>query len=428
MAITYYDPIISVRRGADTPLVEITENKKCVNSCVILSEIPSRTQKVNVTGTIGGISYIFFETPLGSTPSIDTTNYYVYFSVDYVIGQVLFPVELEGITLGFNFWGQGCHFFPISRVYSEYSDLGNGNYDILETLQDTVDHLTNLTAEGTWSASTTYLENNIVTYENFSYISLVDDNLNHTPVGDISDTYWQLLSGINNFENKGTWNSAIQYYKNNIILYPANNSTYICLSDVLSATVPPSDATHWKLLVDLTEFQHKGTWSSGTTYAVNNIVLYATNNSSYLCIQAGTNHQPDTSPTYWLCLADLSDFYHTGDWAIGTAYVLNNVVTYNSSSYMCIQSNTGQQPDTATTYWKLVALCGSVTDVSSTNADISVITGTTTPVLTLNSGESANQIVKRDSNAYVPTDGVLFGDTILFSWNAALGTVDITTV
>jgi hypothetical protein len=41
---------------------------------------------------------------------------------------------------------------------------------------------------------------------------------------------------------------------------------------------------------------------------------------------------------------------------------------------------------------------GTVSSVSSANSDISVATGTTTPVLTLNSGTGANQIVKRDAS------------------------------
>ena len=51
---------------------------------------------------------------------------------------------------------------------------------------------------------------------------------------------------------------------------------------------------------------------------------------------------------------------------------------------------------------------GTVTEVSSANADIGVATGTTTPVLTLNSGTGANQIVKLDGTAKLPAvDGSL---------------------
>jgi hypothetical protein len=41
-----------------------------------------------------------------------------------------------------------------------------------------------------------------------------------------------------------------------------------------------------------------GAWSSGTTYAIGDGVTYS--NLAYTAIQAGTNHQPDTSPTFWV--------------------------------------------------------------------------------------------------------------------------------
>lgn len=58
---------------------------------------------------------------------------------------------------------------------------------------------------------------------------------------------------------------------------------------------------------------------------------------------------------------------------------------------------------------------GTVTNVSSANADIGVSSGTTTPILTLNSGAGANQIVKRDGSGNlnattVTTNANLTGD------------------
>lgn len=40
-----------------------------------------------------------------------------------------------------------------------------------------------------------------------------------------------------------------------------------------------------------------GIWSSGTTYSLGQLVRY--NTVRYQCIQAGINHQPNVSPTYW---------------------------------------------------------------------------------------------------------------------------------
>ena len=48
------------------------------------------------------------------------------------------------------------------------------------------------------------------------------------------------------------------------------------------------------------------------------------------------------------------------------------------------------------------ASAGTVTSVSSANSDISVATGVSTPVLTLNSGTGANQIVKLDGSSKLP--------------------------
>lgn len=53
----------------------------------------------------------------------------------------------------------------------------------------------------------------------------------------------------------------------------------------------------------------RGTWSNTTAYAANDAVPF--NGTSYISIQAGVGHQPDTSPTFWSVLA------HVG--ATGTA-------------------------------------------------------------------------------------------------------------
>jgi hypothetical protein len=52
-------------------------------------------------------------------------------------------------------------------------------------------------------------------------------------------------------------------------------------------------------------FTPRGAWGSGSTYAVNDVVSY--NGSSYLAIQASTNQQPDTQTAYWLVLAAKGD-------------------------------------------------------------------------------------------------------------------------
>jgi hypothetical protein len=45
----------------------------------------------------------------------------------------------------------------------------------------------------------------------------------------------------------------------------------------------------------------RGTWSNTGGYALNDAVQF--NGTSYIGIQAGTGHEPDTSPTFWSVLA-----------------------------------------------------------------------------------------------------------------------------
>lgn len=66
---------------------------------------------------------------------------------------------------------------------------------------------------------------------------------------------------------------------------------------------------------------------------------------------------------------------------------------------------------------------GTVTNVSSANSDISVATGTSTPVLTLNSGNGANQIVKLDGNVNATINSVIDGYTTTAT---AAGTTTLT--
>lgn len=105
--------------------------------------------------------------------------------------------------------------------------------------------------QGEWDSGTTYVTDDMVTQDNKLYISLKDDNLNHSPAG--SPDWWGfVLQGV---AGQG--------------------------------------------------FTERGAWSSGTTYSPYDVVSYL--GSSYVAILAGTNHQPDTATSYWTLLAAKGD-------------------------------------------------------------------------------------------------------------------------
>jgi hypothetical protein len=67
-----------------------------------------------------------------------------------------------------------------------------------------------------------------------------------------------------------------------------------------------------------------------------------------------------TGTTAWNILGYSAGFAFKGPWSSGTSYVVNDVVSYNGSSYISIQNGTNQNPSTQTTYWSIVASQGDI--------------------------------------------------------------------
>jgi hypothetical protein len=82
-------------------------------------------------------------------------------------------------------------------------------------------------------------------------------------------------------------------------------------------------------------------------------------------VETDTNRfKVGTGSTAWNSLAYSVGFSWKGTWSSVTAYVVNDVVYYNGSSYISIQNGTNQNPATQTAYWNTVALAGSVSSVA----------------------------------------------------------------
>ena len=75
-------------------------------------------------------------------------------------------------------------------------------------------------------------------------------------------------------------------------------------------------------------------------------------------------------------------FTHKGDYASGTAYVLNDVVYYNGSAYIAKQSTTGNVPTNGTYWSNFAAGSGGIW-----NGGLSI--GSAGQVVKVNSGASA---------------------------------------
>ena len=156
-------------------------------------------------------------------------------------------------------------------------------------------------------------------------------------------------------------------------------------------------------------------WNNSTAYALNDAVSF--NGSSYIAIQASTNLEPEANPTFWSLLAQQGATGAAGStgatgatgaqgpigvtgpqgpagatgatgpqgpagpqgptgvtgatgptgpaglnwmqsWNSGTAYAVNDAVSFNGSSYIALQPSTTLDPETNPTFWSLLARQG----------------------------------------------------------------------
>ncbi len=155
--------------------------------------------------------------------------------------------------------------------------------------------------QSNWATSTLYQPGDIVKFGGYLYIC----NTEHTSSGTkISTTYFDVL--LQGQANAGIWTSSGQVYKvGQVVRYGARS--YICIvthdqadTPAVGASYVPTDTTYWSLLNK--GLSYEGSWVGGTTYKLDDVVEYS--GTSYVCIQAhGTSQQPNTATTYWSILA-----------------------------------------------------------------------------------------------------------------------------
>ena len=106
-----------------------------------------------------------------------------------------------------------------------------------------------------------------------------------------------------------------------IIASASANSSIVCDYGVYEKSSTPAAVG----------FTGKGTWSSATAYVANDVVTY--NSNSYLAIQAGTNQNPASATAYWMLLAAQGPA-GTGDVTTNTAQTITGKKTFDGASVL----------------------------------------------------------------------------------------------
>ena len=116
----------------------------------------------------------------------------------------------------------------------------------------------------------------------------------------------------------------------------------------------------------------EGDWATSTAYAVNAVVKYQGN--LYICLTAHTSgtFNDDLAAVRWeLYLSQEAQISWEGAWVTSTAYAVNNVVSQNNNTYICLVAHTSGTfaTDLAANRWEVFT-----SGTSSYNTDITIST------------------------------------------------------
>lgn len=137
------------------------------------------------------------------------------------------------------------------------------------------------------------------------------------------------------------------YYSRGIVMYPASRIYTTATDSIPTGTI--QEAIDVISIVD-ENLVHLGNYSSTHTYEFRNMVSYQ--GSSYMCILESTGYAP-TDTVHWQLIGQRgSNLTYRGNYGAGTNYALNDIVSYNSATYVCILASTGNLPTNAT-YWAI---------------------------------------------------------------------------
>ena len=213
---------------------------------------------------------------------------------------------------------------------------------------------------GPWSSSVEYKTGEIVQLGG-EFWTCVKTHTDQVPP---DNTYWAPFA--KGFKFSGTWSDAIDYYPGEVVTYGGN--LYVCQAAI--SITDPTDTNYWSKFVEGFDFQDE--WDDAVIYKPGHVVKYGAR--MYLMhTQSGLAGTTPTDTNYWEQLSN--GMRWRGSWSNASIYLLDDVVEYAQSSYICILGNSNQLPSDGAPYWELVAQ-GDANAVLTTRGDIIVRTET----------------------------------------------------
>lgn len=186
------------------------------------------------------------------------------------------------------------------------------------------------TWQNAWTTNTVYARDSIVSYNGKVYVCL-SPNTSGTFSSDLASGYWSLL--VDGKTWKGSWQSGTGYALGNIVLY--GGTVYYCTTANTASGSFASDAGNWAI------YSQPGGWGKAwttlTAYGIGQVVTY--NGIVYKCT---VNHTSGVSLeaniSNWTILDN--GVYYTGLWTGTTVYHLNDIVKVGAQLWICTTAHT----------------------------------------------------------------------------------------
>jgi len=131
--------------------------------------------------------------------------------------------------------------------------------------------------ESTWNSDSYYGIGSVVQYGGYLYRANFSHSANdsgHDPINSIyqaeGNPAWSILSKGNNW--RGVWSAANTYKTGDVVRRGGN--LYVAILDTVDdgSTLDYLDASNWELILEGQNYA--GTWTSGTTYSLNDVVVF----------------------------------------------------------------------------------------------------------------------------------------------------------
>ena len=182
--------------------------------------------------------------------------------------------------------------------------------------------------EATWSSTKFYQANDIVTYGAKTYIAAQDTTNNIPDV--IGTAYWNVLAEGSRFIDSG-YDSNRPYFVGDEVLYGGNR--YRAKQSTFS-NVLPTVVNNWTKIGE--NFTNKGHYVHNQGYLINELVEYG--GALYRAKQDVNGDYPDTLGANWELLAGGSSY--EGEWTTSTYYEKGDIVKYGGQQWNVEVSHT----------------------------------------------------------------------------------------